>query len=172
MLVTLGDMLKIAKDMHDTVATLHSRRHQVSTVTYTEGEPPIQHTTTVPEITEEIKVLFMRIRKLRELIAKCNLETEVDYKINDKPISLAEALTLLGQLLSERRQMERLGAAMPKTRYSHGSERVDYTELTYDPKEMQASYKALGVHVRQLRTAIDRANINVEVEIPDSYLEY
>ncbi len=173
MLITLGDTLKLASDMAQAVAGLRIKRGRVSTVTYSKDETPMEHDATVVELTEKIQTLNMRIRKCRELIAKCNLETELEYKIGDKPISLAEGLTLLGQLIYEQREVANLAQNEPMTRrHAPGSELVDYTILTYDPQIMHELKKEMGKHIRQLRAAIDRANITVEVELPDSYMDY
>ncbi len=170
MLVTLGDLLKIAKDTQEEVDRLYSRRRTVSRVEYTAGEEPIQHDQTVNEVTLEIDTKLARIRHMRELIARYNLTETVDYRIRDTKITQAEALTLLGQLLREKREIDMFAQMAPRERMAMGSERVDYLEATFDPEYIKERSADLAQSIRKLRTAIDRVNINVEIEIPDSYV--
>ena len=169
--ITLGEVLKLAKEAEGKIGELRNLRDEVSTISYALNEDPVQPEASVEELTTEINVLSAKVRYLRQMVAAMNLKTATDYKLNEHEITLAEALILLGQMLQDRRYIEKMAKRRPKTRDTDFQGNVEYTETTYDLDGMKKQLKSLDSDIRKLRITIDKANINTEVDIPDEVLE-
>ncbi len=172
MKITLGECLKIAKAIEEKIESLLAEREQVAIVRYFKDEEPEYPERTVEEISAEIAALAAKSRYLRQVVARANLNTKIDFEVNGEKISLAEGLLLLMQLLRERTCWKSLADKQQKTRNTDYYANVEYVEVTYDLAEAKKTYKNYEKQIRKLRLAIDRANINTEIEVPDDKIEY
>ena len=174
MKIALGNGLKKAKQLENEVQKLRGLRKEVSTVSYInlDGSDILEHETTVYDTTLEILDKQMAIRYLRYVVAKANLETIIPF--GDTEITLAEALTMLPQKLTEVSDFSTLANRRPIekenfNRYS-SAPNVQYTKVTYDISTAKMRLKELEEQVLMLRNAIDKANISNFIEVPDEYL--
>jgi len=167
MKITLGEVLKLAKQYEGLQSQLMSDIRTYSTVTYSSGEEKIQHPKTVKETIDELLIVQEKSRQLRMLVSQYNQNIVTDYKL----MTLGEALLLLKQSLQTRSIFNSLANNQPKTRnMGYKSQVAEYTEVTYSLNDAKQWNNNLENEVKLLRLAIDKANINAEIEIPDDFM--
>ena len=170
--LTLGECLKIAKDHTQEVERLTELRKDAAFVVHDKGELIEEPEQSVEELTDRINELNERVRVLRQVVAYYNLNTKLDiYLDSGRQIVLAEGITLLGQLLKERGEIGKL-ISEPKTKRSRApfGSATEYVSTTFDREKAQKYARTLDKEIRALRLAIDRANINTVVEVPDEIM--
>ena len=167
MQITLGECLKIAKEHEREIQRLKDLRRDEAFVYHDKDEEPDVPEHGVMELTEQIGQLGQKVRLLRRKAAEKNLATRIDFPETGDKITLAEGITLLGQLIGEREAIQGfLGQPERKReRATPLSQTVQYRTTTYNPGTMNRYAKKLDQDIRRLRTAIDRANVNTMVDL-------
>ena len=111
---------------------------------------------------KEVNAIDSRIRHLKYLLSKNNIETIID-SFN---MSLTEGLIYLSQLTKEKSVISLLASKDKITRTSNNySALVEYTTLNYDLTKVKEDLEEIENKISSLQIAIDRANLTNEIEV-------
>lgn len=165
MQITVGECLKIAKDCEREIYRLMRQRAEEAFVYHDKDEEPPCPQTGVFNLTEKITELSIKARLLRKKVAEKNLDTFLDCSIEGQKITLAEGITLLGQLLRERDEIQSFVGVSPQKKERSGlAGQYQYKTITYDLESMEDYARRTDENIRKLRTAIDKANVTTNVQ--------
>lgn len=166
MKVCISELLKTVKEYENKVSQLNQLRRESSSVTYSKEETPIEPEYSVETLTCQIENYRTEIRKLRQLIAKLNLETVSEVT----SMSLAETITYLGQISSEISSFEGFERMQPKSRRTSGLRgEVEFTEIRFDKEWVKEKVEYLKTWKNRLQMEIDRLNLNTFTETELKY---
>jgi hypothetical protein len=168
MQVCISELLKTVKKIEEKVNEKKTLREKCAFKTYIKNEVAIEPEFYVFDLTNDIYLLQEKIRYIRNLIAKLNSTTTVP-EFNK---TLGECIVWLGQSKDELGRLRAFSNKQTKTRSTSYSGEVEYTEITYDIKEIKNWYSIVDKRISELQMAIDRCNLNPVVEIDEKYLKY
>ena len=134
-----------------------------------------EHEFTVDELTKKIERLKKEIRKLRLHATIANVNTLVDFTIDEEKITLQEAIYLIKQyreevpVLRKMGEMKTTSQIVDPLRFS-SNPNVDHSyeevrEPTFNTKNYRREAERLEKLITKLELAINKANLTTEVEI-------
>lgn len=136
-----------------------------------EHEP---HENTVDFVLENYDKISTEIRLLKCYIREANFKIVVNYKVNNKNISLYEALLLIKEYRSVYDLYRNLGSSktkseiiVPRTDFRVAADRSYelITEPTYNTKKYRGKAEKLESLITKLEIAINQANYGNEIEM-------
>lgn len=155
------EAMKLIKELEKQKDELIEFEDRNSTVSYKEGETPIDSGYAYEKTREQIRAIDDRIRAVRTALGRANTEVIAE----PFGITIGEALVLLAQLQNERAQVESLTGRNPlKSEITYNGV-IRFTRCNYDVRQAEADAGALRKRISDLQIAIDRANLTNYIEI-------
>lgn len=155
------EAMKLIKELEKQKDELIEFEDRNSTVSYKEGETPIDSGYAYETTREQICAIDDRIRAVRTALGRANTEVIAE----PFGITIGEAIVLLAQLQNERAQVESLTGRNPlKSEITYNGV-IRFTRCNYDVKQAEADAGALRKRISDLQIAIDRANLTNYIEI-------
>lgn len=134
------------------------------------------HEKTMREVQEEIEGVEKEIRILTISRDKANIETYIDFTIDNSKITLREAILYIMQLrislediktFSSLKTTSQIVDPTPYGKQNSIDRSFEQTkEPSFDTKKMKEKYVKMTRIVTKLELAISKANCNTEIEVP------
>lgn len=166
MKICATQIMKIIKNLEKRKeeVILFERRNDVEI--YLNDEKRIPSIYNYDQVKDEIGALDTKIRKLKTVLAKTNIET----MLKDFNMSISEGLIYLSQLSDSLSRLKTQTMRDELTRFTpYGNKRdlVEYHSLNYDLTKAKSDYNKLVKEINNLQMSIDRCNLNNFIEVED-----
>lgn len=180
--ITLAEAFLILKNKENELCQTLDSRYSVQHNVYKKinGQKELTHEPhefTVDELMVKAEVLAKEVRKLRLIIAKANIETNVEFILDGQKITLQEAIYLVKQYRNDLPTLKNLGEVKshstivdPTPRYSQSQGGIDRSyeqviEPTFNTKEYRKKAEKTEILITKLEVAINQANYSTFVEL-------
>lgn len=159
---THTEIIKQIKKLEDEKKSLLQSEEETCTVSYTQGETPIDTGYNYKEIDQRLLDYDKEIRRLKGILARSNATTTV----KGFDMSMTEALIYLAQLNAQLARYKTLSERQPLKRESiaYRNSSYEFTKALYDVKEAKEEYQVCFDLISKLQMAIDLTNLTTEVE--------
>lgn len=159
---THSEIIKEIKKLTDQRRAILQEEESTCTVTYTQGEKPIDTGYDYNITDETLNKLDTEIRRLKGILAKSNALTT----IKNFDMTVSEGLVYLAQLNSELSRYKSLSERQPLTRTSAAYRSASYeiTKALYDVEVAKTAYQKTFDLIAKLQMAIDLTNLTTEVD--------
>ena len=156
-----AEAMKMIKSLEKDLERIRLNEELNSVFSYKEGEQKILPEYDYAKARQEKEEINAKIRKIKHALAIANTVFKIDY-FN---ITIGEALVYLAQLNNEYDELEELANRRKITRHITSNGVLEYTECTYEPEQVKQDRKEIYAQICKLQVAIDRANLNSEIEL-------
>ncbi len=180
--MTLAEARLVLDNKEGELQDVFNKRYECKTNEYMkkDGTKTLMHEShefTVDKLTETIERLQKEIRKLRLITTQTNIETSVDFTVDDEQITLQEAIYLIKQYRSEHCVLKQAGELRTESHFVNPAQSrwpaqntVDHSfekiiEPTFDTKKYRRMAEKLEILITKLEVAINQANYKTEVEV-------
>jgi sulfur transfer complex TusBCD TusB component (DsrH family) len=177
----LAEALLVIKQKEAEVYALNRKRGSSKFQSYRktdQGRGPVVTTpdVDVDETTNTINKLNSDIRKMRRLVSKANVETKIDWVVDEEQITLAEAIILIQQMRQDLYNFTDLSSAKTYSRVNdmgaralrdNSSDKFSFEEVfevTYDTKKYSELADTLTRKVNKLEAVIQQTNWTVDID--------
>ncbi len=155
------EAIKSIKELEEKKNQLIYNENRGCTVSYKEGEEKTPTKYDYVKTRKEIAAIDQTVRKIKHALAQANCSVFVD----GFDMTIGEALVYLAQLTAEYRRLDNLTDRDKLSRRITAYGVIEYTECLYDPDKVEKEQQALYGKICKLQVAIDRANLNHNLEI-------
>lgn len=165
--LNLNEAIPLLAEIRNQLADRRNKRRQVATVFFQKGEV-VEKSNEVDTLTDEINKLIKAAQVLQAKIARANLDNYVDFEVNSRKLTIAEAIDYNRELRRELMGLEDLARQPKQPVLLYHRVRVGesvYEIATFDVERYEKEAQRLRRFVNRLSMEIDRANFNTYIEI-------
>lgn len=174
MQISLAQGIQLISQLNSEIQAKRIQRTDASEIVFQKGES-YTLTDDVDKLSDELDVLYDRVRELKVKIGQKNVETKLDIFGGElDSITLAEALVLVQQIRNELEACEYLAQKNPNPqlqRAIYGGESC-YSVANFDVNKYKRLASELRKRANRISTEIDRVNHNTMIDVSwaDEYI--
>lgn len=173
--ISLTEAVNIISTIKGQIKDIYSKMDGISTLTFPKGEPRPEATSEVDDAMAKVEALESDLMELSTAVEVANNNNLVDFQIDGKPLTIAEAIKLAQILRAKLNVLKILSnkPAQPVLQRSFHSTDSVYEVANFDVDHYKKLTEALERRVNRLSLSIDRANANISIEFVNvgKYLE-
>lgn len=152
---------KLIKQLQADRNALLSKERDAMSYSYLSGETPEPPEYDFAATQEELDKYAKNIEVLKHAVNRFNLTTELP----GTALTIDAALVRMAILSQEKFKLDRMRNAKPRSRTTTGRGVSEYTELNYDPKEVEATFRAVCDELIAIQQALNIANLTETFEV-------
>lgn len=154
------EIMKEIKKLEEVKETLLNEESDNCIVTYLQKETPINTGYDYNLTNIEIEECDTEILRLKSLLTKANVETNVE----GFEMTISEALVYLAQLNEKLKRLSYLVNLKPLKRSTGYDSVPEFTKIVFDREKVLKDYEEVRNLIPKLQMAIDRTNLNHMIE--------
>lgn len=154
------EIMKEIKKLEEVKETLLNEESDNCIVTYLQKETPINTGYDYNLTNIKIDECDKEILRLKSLLTKANVETEVE----GFEMTISEALVYLAQLNEKLKRLSYLVNLKPLKRSTGYDSVPEFTKIVFDREKVLNDYEEVRNLIPKLQMAIDRTNLNHMIE--------
>lgn len=154
------EIMKEIKKLEEVKETLLNEESDNCIVTYLQKETPINTGYDYNLTNIKIDECDTEILRLKSLLAKANVETNVE----GFEMTISEALVYLAQLNEKLKRLSYLVNLKPLKRSTGYDSVPEFTKIVFDRAKVLKDYEEVRNLIPKLQMAIDRTNLNHMIE--------
>jgi hypothetical protein len=155
------EAMKEIKNLEEEKMMIIMNERDRRTVSYKEGEKPLDTGYSYVKTREEIARIDGRIREIKAALALAN----ATVRIEEFDVTVGEALVMLAQYTAEYDRLGDMANMQQLTRRITPNGTLEYTKCLFDVKGADSDRRELKRKISALQIAIDRANLTSMIEI-------
>lgn len=152
---------KLIRSLKEEYENVLSRQADNSKYTYSVGEEQCLPVYDFKETQSELNAINDKIAKIKHSVNVFN----TNYVLPGLGFTIDTALFRMAVLNNTKRTLYGMKCGQDKVRRTSYSGVVEYTERTYNVKDVEAAYKEVEKAINDIQLAIDYANITEKIEI-------
>ena len=154
------EIMKEIKKLEEIKETLLNEESDNCIVTYLQKETPINTGYDYNLTNIKIEECDTEILRLKSLLTKANVETNVE----GFEMTIGEALVYLAQLNEKLKRLSYLVNLKPLKRSTGYDSVPEFTKIVFDREKVLKDYEEVRNLIPKLQMAIDRTNLNHMIE--------
>ena len=154
------EIMKEIKKLEEVKETLLNEESDNCIVTYLQKETPINTGYDYNLTNIKIEECDTEILRLKSLLTKANVETNVE----GFEMTISEALVYLAQLNEKLKRLSYLVNLKPLKRSTGYDSVPEFTKIVFDREKVLKDYEEVRNLIPKLQMAIDRTNLNHMIE--------
>ena len=154
------EIMKEIKKLEEVKETLLNEESDNCIVTYLQKETPINTGYDYNLTNIKIEECDTEILRLKSLLTKANVETNV----GGFEMTISEALVYLAQLNEKLKRLSYLVNLKPLKRSTGYDSVPEFTKIVFDREKVLKDYEEVRNLIPKLQMAIDRTNLNHMIE--------
>lgn len=154
------EIMKEIKKLEEVKETLLNEESDNCIVTYLQKETPINTGYDYNLTNIKIEECDTEILRLKSLLTKANVETNVE----GFEMTISEALVCLAQLNEKLKRLSYLVNLKPLKRSTGYDSVPEFTKIVFDREKVLKDYEEVRNLIPKLQMAIDRTNLNHMIE--------
>lgn len=155
------EAMKEIRNLEQEKEMLIENEERRNTVSYKEGEAPVDTGYSYDATRKKIAEIDTRVREIKGALARANCTV----RLAGFDVTIGEGLILLAQWNAELDRLTEMSYMQQITRRITQNGTLEYTECLFDVVRVEEECRALKRRISSLQVAIDRANVTGEIEI-------